>query len=212
MDRGKEYLKASESRRNSEVNIEILMTMYTPDSIKTKAQNKGVSILSIGSGGSEEIPAIDKIFPKVKYTGIDSNPSAINLSRNRYPNHQLDFIEADATKPENIPADQDLVLIRKPQVSGSSLEEYLQPEMIETWKKIFSNGTEALSPDGYMIITTTTIQEMEAVMNYLQSSELSLESALGRELFHQIDLPQEPVVGNEDKFISVLKKNKQSTV
>jgi hypothetical protein len=129
----------------------------------------------------------------------------VKLARARYPEFQQDIIEVDATNSENLPIKQDLVLLRKPQVFGNSIKEHLQEQIVVSWQKILSNASDVIDMDGHLILTTPTIEEMEATIKYLKDQRPELVSELGKP-FHQIDIPQDPVIGNEDKYIAVMRR------
>jgi hypothetical protein len=136
--------------------------------------------------------------------GIDNDRRFLDLGRKYYPEYADNILEKDARDETNFRLDNDLVIIRKPQIFGSNLEEISRGEVIPDWDKILNNSIKSIKQDGILLITATTKQEIEAVLKHVRSSNPEMNTILEGRDFDHIDFLIPGTIGNEDNFATVL--------
>lgn len=138
--------------------------------LKNKVRDQPTWILSVGCNFGYEAGALLRVFPTAKYVGVDINKNVIKAAKETNRDlGKVKFQVGDARKRETfgeIP--WDIIAIRHPQVLGTIMEE---GSLDKDWYLIINNGMEALKEDGILFVSTSSMQERDRVISYINLSK-----------------------------------------
>jgi len=184
--------------------------------------DRQVQILDLACGSGRSSSVLNEYFglgkkgypsSKAKVIGIDIDENAINqaIAKSKHtdlslksgylfvlPNY-FEFIQADATiHLDAIPSvskQTDVILIRHQQISADNRGS-------QTWKTIFEQALNHLSPDGILILTSFT--EMENKMLLQQLKNLNATILVNEKNPHAMPLSQPEIAA--DNFVTIVKR------
>jgi trans-aconitate methyltransferase len=138
--------------------------------LKNEVKNQPNRILSVGCMFGYEAGALLNVFPTAEYIGIDIDENYIRAAK--AINNDLskaEFHFGDARKKETFGENPwDIIVIRHPQILGTIIKE---SNLAKDWQVIFKNSMSSLKPGGSMFISTSSKQERDRVIKYINSSE-----------------------------------------
>ncbi len=110
------------------------------DALERCALRGAPRVLSLGVNAGEELIPILERHPEARFTGVDHDPKALGVARERFgPPHE--FIEADLVSPPNLPRHDLVLCLDTLQVRDVVAEEVLL-KLVRSW----------LQPDGCIIL------------------------------------------------------------
>lgn len=177
-----------------------VLDKYLPDELKNP--NMVPRVFSVACGFGLELKGLTRVLPNAHIEAIDSSEEAILGARRFNPGFSQDRIRlADASKKESFgDEDWDLIVVRNPKV-GMSLS-----ESKGVWVEILQNCFDKLKPNGFLYLTTLSIQEMQEILGFF--SQLPIEDVTPRNMnrTHMIYPPIEGSFPLIEKYIAILKK------
>ncbi len=139
---------------------------YMPQDLKDSP--KPVYAVDVGCGFALATKAItDFVGENIHYRGIDTKPLMGAKAWNEDLKGQVVFENADATQREPLGENNDLIIIRNPDVFGSIQHVLSSGGITNEWKKILLNSLESLRTGGYLFLTTHAKNELEAILEFL---------------------------------------------
>lgn len=144
---------------------------YLAEAIKSK-KDSSINILSVGCGFGYEADPLLRIFPNAVYTGMDIDTGAISGAKeiNNDLYERCEFQIADGRNKDAIGTKPwDIVILRNPQVSGSTFDTSKGSTTREDWRRILKNSIEVLGEGGMVFISVDEEHDRGIVLKHLNS-------------------------------------------